>query len=72
VIPYQSYQLWQLERVKTTAEQRAADAQRGMFAAAAARSLRQAARTTVLAGARTRLRLTRAGRLVGDAARVPG
>jgi hypothetical protein len=71
-MPYQSYQLWQLERVKTTAEQRAADAQRGMFAATASRSSRQAARTTVLAAVHTLLRLTRAVRLAGDAARVSG
>jgi len=60
MIPYQTYQLWQAERLKTIAEQRAADAQRGLFAAAASRSARRAARTTVRAAARTQLRLARA------------
>jgi hypothetical protein len=60
--PYQTYQLWQVERIKTTAEQHAADTQRGMFAAAGSRSARQPARTTVRATARSRLRLARAGR----------
>jgi hypothetical protein len=60
MMPYQTYQLWQLERRKTAAEQRAADVRCGIFAAAASRSARQAARTTVRAVARYRLRLARA------------
>jgi hypothetical protein len=70
MIPYQTYQLWQLERVKTTAEQHAADARRGMFAAVTSRSARQAARTTAQAAARSRQHVARAVRLA--AARVPG
>jgi hypothetical protein len=38
MMPYQSYQLWATERPKTPAEQHAADARRGEFAAAMSRS----------------------------------
>jgi hypothetical protein len=55
--PHQTYQLWQIERLKTTAEQYAADAQRGMFAAGTSRSARHAARATARAAARARTRL---------------
>ena len=48
---YQTYQLWQIERPKTTAEQRAADARVGIIAAAVSRSARRAARTTLRAAA---------------------
>jgi hypothetical protein len=58
--PYQTYQLWQIERLKTTAEYHAADARRGMLAAAASRSARRAARTTILVAARSQLPLARA------------
>jgi hypothetical protein len=34
MMPYQSYQLWETERSKTAAEQRAADARAGEIAAA--------------------------------------
>jgi hypothetical protein len=66
--PYQIYLLWQIERPKTTAEQRAADARLGMLAAAVSRSTRQAARTT----ARSRQGVARAVRSAGAraAARV--
>jgi hypothetical protein len=40
MMPYQSYQLWAIERPKTTAEEYAADARRGEFAAAMSRSFR--------------------------------
>ncbi len=43
-MPFQSYQLWEIERSKTIAEQRAADVRAGEFAAAMARSFRQAGR----------------------------
>jgi hypothetical protein len=74
--PYQTYQLWQIERPKTTAEQRAADAQLGRFAAAVSLSTRHAARTLVRVRAvpRARLRLARAVRLrpANTAARPAG
>jgi tRNA U34 5-methylaminomethyl-2-thiouridine-forming methyltransferase MnmC len=54
MMPHQTYQLWQIERLKTTADQRATDAQLGTFAAAASRSTWQAARTTVRAVSRLR------------------
>jgi hypothetical protein len=58
--PHQTYQLWQIERLKTTGEQYAADAQRGLFAAGTSRSARRVARTTVRAAARARMRLAHA------------
>lgn len=72
VTPYQTHQLWQIERCKTTAEQRAADAQLGMFLAASSRSARQAVSTTVGGAARSLLRIRRAVQLGGTriAARV--
>jgi hypothetical protein len=70
--PYQTHQLWQIERYKTTSEQRAADAQLGMFIAASSRAAHRAARTTVRAAARSLLVLPRAVRQGGAhiAARV--
>ena len=44
MMPYQSYQLWQVERTKTVAEQRAGDVRAGEVAAAMSRSFRQAGR----------------------------
>lgn len=44
MMPYQSYQLWQTERTKTVAEQRAADVRAGEVAAAMSRSFRQVGR----------------------------
>ena len=44
MMPYQSYQLWEIERTKTTAELRASDVRAGEFAAAMARSFRQVGR----------------------------
>lgn len=49
---YQGYQLWQIERPKTAAEQYAADVRRGMVAAAVSRSARQGARKIVWPAAR--------------------
>jgi len=63
MMPYQSYQLWQIERPKTPAEQYAADTRRGMFAAAVSRSARRAASKTVRTAAGPRLLLARAVRL---------
>jgi hypothetical protein len=62
MMPYQSYQLWQIERPKTAAEQYAADLRRGLFAAAVSRSARQAARKTVRLAARSRPLFARAVR----------
>jgi len=42
-VPYQNYQLLEAERSKTVADLRAADVQRGEFAAAVFRSFRTAA-----------------------------
>ena len=74
MMPYQSYQLWQIERPKSAAEQYAADARRGMFAAAVARSTRQATRRTAWAAAQSRPMIARAVRLGGaiPPARMPG
>jgi hypothetical protein len=74
MMPYQSYQLWQIERLKTPAEQHAADLQCGQFAAAVSRSARHAARKTVRVTGRSRLLLARAARLGAaiPAARVSG
>ncbi|HTX84228.1 MAG TPA: hypothetical protein VME44_18745 [Streptosporangiaceae bacterium] len=74
MMPYQSFQLWQIERPKTPAEQYAADLQRGLFAAAVSRSARHAARKIARAAGRSRLLLARAVRLGAaiPAARVPG
>jgi hypothetical protein len=69
MMPYQTYRLWQIERAKTPAEQRAADARRGMFAAAASRSARRATSAT-RAAARSQLGLARAVRLRGQATRT--
>jgi hypothetical protein len=63
--PYQTYQLWQIERRKTTAEQLDLDAQHGMLIAAASRSARQAARTTAQSATRVRKRVARGARLAG-------
>ena len=63
MMPYQSYQLWQIERPKTAAEQYAADLRSGLFAAAVSRSVRHAARKTVRVTARPRPLLARAVRL---------
>jgi hypothetical protein len=73
-MPYQRYQLWQIERSKTATEQYAADVRRGMFAAGVSRSARQVARTTVRAAARSRPLPGRAARVGAamPAARVPG
>jgi hypothetical protein len=60
MMPYQSYQLWQIERPKTAAEQYAADLRRGIFAAALSRSARQAARWTVRLAPRSRPLFARA------------
>jgi hypothetical protein len=74
MMPYQSYQLWQIERPKTPAEQYAADMRGGMFAAAVSRSARRAVSKTVRAAAGSRLLLARAVRLnsVGSTARCEG
>jgi hypothetical protein len=74
MMPYQNYQLWQIERPKTPAEQYAADLQRGLFAAAISRSVRHTASKTVRITGRSRLLLARAVRLSAaiPAARVPG
>jgi hypothetical protein len=73
MMPYQSYQLWQIERPKTPAEQYAADLRRGLFAAAVSRSARHAARKTFRVAGRSRLLLGRAVRLGAaiPAAHVP-
>jgi hypothetical protein len=63
MMPYQSYQQWQIERPKTPAEQYAADVRRGMFAASVSRSARRAASKTVRAAASSRLLVARAVRL---------
>jgi hypothetical protein len=74
MMPYQSFQLWQIERPKTPAEQYAADLQSGLFAAAVSRSARHAARKTARVAVRSRLLLARLVRLGAaiPAARVPG
>jgi hypothetical protein len=69
MMPYQTYRLWQIERPKTTAERRATDAQRGMFAAAVSRAARRATSATRPA-ARARLGLARAVWLRGQATRT--
>lgn len=69
MMPYQTYRLWQIKRPKTTAEQRAADARRGMFAAAVSRSARRAV-TAARAAARSRPALARAVRPRGQATRM--
>lgn len=73
MMPYQSYQLWQIERPKTAAEQHAADLRSGLFAAAVSRSARHAVRKTVRVTARSRPLLARAVRLGAaiPAAHVP-
>jgi hypothetical protein len=63
MMPYQTYQLWQIERPKSPAEHYAADLQRGLFAAAVSRSVRHAARKTARVTSRSRLLLARAVRL---------
>jgi hypothetical protein len=63
MMPYQGYQLWQIERPKTAAEQHAADLRSGLLAAAVSRSVRRAARETVRVTARSRPLLGRAVRL---------
>ena len=65
MMPYQSYQLWQIERPKTPAEQYAADLRRGMFAAAVSRSARRAVSRTFRAAAGSRRLLAQAVRLDG-------
>jgi hypothetical protein len=47
VVPYQNYQLLEAERSKTLSDLRAADVQRGEFAAAISRSFRAAGRAIV-------------------------
>jgi hypothetical protein len=42
MMPYGSYQLWQVERTKTDAERRQADAELGMLAAEVSRFFRDA------------------------------
>jgi hypothetical protein len=69
MMPYQTYRLWQIERPNTPTEQPAADAQRGMFAAAVSRSARRATSATQ-AAARSQLGLARAVRLRGRAPRT--
>ena len=75
MMPYWRYQLWEIERTKSAAEQRAADARTGEFAAAMARSFRQAGRQ-LRAGADLGARLRRSSAPVGARAaaqlRVPG
>lgn len=44
MMPYQTYQLWEIERAKTTSQQRAADKRRGELAAALSRSFSLAGR----------------------------
>jgi hypothetical protein len=63
MMPYQSYQLWQIERPKAPAEQYAADMRRGMFAAAVSRSARRTVSKAVAAAAGSRMLLARAVRL---------
>lgn len=63
MMPYQSYQLWQIERPKTPAEQYAADMRHGMFAATVSRSARRTVGKAVRAAAGSRLLLARAVRL---------
>jgi hypothetical protein len=74
MMPYQSYQLWQIERHKTPAEQYAADMRRGMFAAAVSRSAWRTASKVVAtaAGSRQVLALRRPAKCGRPAARVPG
>jgi hypothetical protein len=55
MMPHQSYQLWQIERPKTAAEQYAADVRSGMLAAAVSRSARRAVTKTGRAAAGSRL-----------------
>jgi hypothetical protein len=57
MMPYQSYQLFEIERPKSIAEQRAADARRGEFAAAVSRWVR--ATTAQLHATTAPRRLTR-------------
>jgi len=61
--PSMSYQQWQVERPKTSAENYAADVRRGMFAAAMSRSARHAARTTIRAASMSLQLLAAAVRL---------
>jgi hypothetical protein len=54
MMPYQSYQLWDTARAKTTSEQRAADERLGKLAAAISGSFSQARRTVrAVAGLRS-------------------
>jgi len=69
MMPYQTYRLWQIERPKTHVEQRAADAQRGIVAAAVSRSARRAT-SAARAAARSQLGLARAVRPRGRAPRT--
>ena len=63
MMPYQSYQLWQIERPKTAAEQYAADIRSGQFAAAVSRSARRAVTKTSQAAGGPRLLLAHGVRL---------
>lgn len=57
MMPYQSYQLFDAERGRTPAEQRASDARRGEFAAAVSRSFRASfSHVRALAVGRPRMR----------------
>jgi len=57
MMPYQSYQLWDTARAKTTSEQRAADERLGKLAAAISGSFSQACRKVrAVAGLRSGLR----------------
>jgi hypothetical protein len=62
MMSYQSYQLWDTARAKTTSEQRAADARLGQLAAAISGSFSQA-RRKVRAVAGLRSQLGRSARL---------
>lgn len=74
MMPYQIYQVWQVERIKTTTQHYAADGQRGMLAAAASGSVQRAGSIAVSAAAAGRRRLARAVRLgrAHPTARVTG
>jgi hypothetical protein len=52
MMPYQGYQLWETERSKTAAEQRAADARAGEIAAALSHPFSQAGRKVRAVAAR--------------------
>ena len=67
MMPYQSYQLWDTARAKTTSEQRAADERLGKLAAAISGSFSQSRRKVrAVAGLRSEPR--RSARLAGAGA----